>query len=245
MNRLSEFWLKIIGDTGLIGVAIAFLIVLYYEIRLLTSKSQVKKYEYASSNEVRYFKTASVFFTISITFFIFELVTKVIGLVKGFEYFFIAFISVGIGSMIGYSLYMYFKVYYPFILEKKLSRIRFKTRVSPKTGNEMRLLNELEEDAHLSQEMIDQELNFTYDYDVWIDEESGDKLIERYDGHLHALICPICNFRTLKDYKEKIIKSPTPSEKGLLKKYYKCSYCSHAETREVPIAQIENEKIEL
>lgn len=238
MSRLSDFWITLIGDIGITGITLAFLIVVLYEVRLITLRNLVKKYEFTAKKEVFYLKTASIFFTVSITLFFFELIVNIIGLVKGFEYLFIAFVSLGIGVIVGYGLTQYFKYYYPFILEKKLNKFRFKPRISPQTGNKMKLLNELEEDAYLTEEMIEHELNFTYDYDVWIDEETGYKLIERYDGHLHMLICPRCNFRTMKDYKEEIIKSPTYSQKGMLKKHYKCSYCDHEETKEIPIAPI-------
>ena len=60
----------------------------------------------------------------------------------------------------------------------------------------MKLLNELEEDTYLTTEMIEHENNFTFDYDVWLDEDTGYKFIEKFDVHLHVLICPECNFRT-------------------------------------------------
>ncbi|MDA1121854.1 MAG: hypothetical protein O2887_15425 [Bacteroidetes bacterium] len=99
----------------------------------------------------------------------------------------------------------------------------------------MRLFNEDEEDAYLTEEMIAHELDYVYDYDVWLNEETGFKLIERYDGHLHALICDECRFRTLKAYKEEIAVTPTHNIPGLLKKQFRCSNCGHREEREIRI----------
>lgn len=237
-----DFWYIIIRDVGIYGLLLAIVVVLYYEFKLINIQNQVKKYEYAGANEIVFLKASAVIFTIAIICFIFFALTRILGSVATFEYYFMGFVSIGIGFMLGYSLYQFFKIYYPFILEKRLSRIRFKPRVSPKTGKPMRLLNELEEDAHLSEEMIGHELAFTYDYDVWLDEDTGYKLIERYDGHIHTLICPNCHFRTLKDYKEDIITPPSTDREGLLKKFYKCSYCEHAEIKEVKIASLKQEK---
>ncbi len=187
-------------------------------------------------------KLATKFVALAAGFFFFDYASVALGMIQGFEFAFIAFVAVGITVMIGYSFTQYFEIYYPFIMEKKLTRIRFTPRKSPKTGKPMRLLTELEEDAHLTQEMIDNEDAFTHEYDVWLDEETGYKLIEEYDGHLHAQICPDCNFRTMKDYKEDVVKSPGVSERGLVSKHFKCSNCGHEENRDIPIASLDEEK---
>ncbi len=242
MKELSEFTLKLISYIGELGVVLSILIVLWHYYRLTTFKNLVKRYEYANTWEVKTLKTAATIFSIAIGFFFFDMISIIMGKIAGYEYAFIAFVSLGITVIFGYSLSQYFKVYYPFIMEKRLSKIRFSPRISPKTGKPMKLLSEKEEDAHLTQEMIDNENAFTYDYDVWIDEETGYKLIERYDGHLHSLICPNCDFRTMKDYKEDIIESPSQFNKGVLKKYFKCSHCGHEEIKTVQIASLEDEK---
>lgn len=242
MEQFFEFLASYAGETGLTFLIVAILLVVGYELRLISFKKQASKYDFASMYEVRFLKSASTFFSIALTFLLFDFITRVITNIKVYEYYFVAFVSLGVGMMFYYGLSTYFKVYYPFILEKKLSRIRFKPRKSPKTGKPMKLLNELEEDTHMTQEMIEHEDSFTYDYDVWLDEETGFKMIERYDGHLHSLICPNCNFRTLKDYKESVIKTPTLSEKGFLQKHYKCSYCSHEDIKQVTIASLGEEK---
>ncbi|MDH5609763.1 MAG: hypothetical protein OEY56_09790 [Cyclobacteriaceae bacterium] len=238
MKELANYWHVLIGDIGMAGVALSLLVVLWYEARLLTQRKLTLRYEYASAYEVNFLKTSAFIFSISITCFLFDFMARVLGMVQGYEFYFVAFISMAIGFLTGYSLIQYFNVYYPYILERKLSKIRFKPRLSPTTGKPMRLLNELEEDVYLTQEMIDQENAMSYDFDVWLDDETGFKLIERYNGHLHVLICPRCHFRTMKDYKEVIIESPGAKHSGVLRKHYKCSYCEHAETHDVKIASL-------
>jgi hypothetical protein len=130
------------------------------------------------------------------------------------------------------------KIYYPSILEKKLHKLRYTPRKSPKSGLDMKLLSEEEEDVYLSEGMQAEEDVFSVDYDVWIDEESDYTKIEKYDGHLHAEKCDNCNYQTLKVIKEEIITSPSINEKGELLKYYECTYCNHKDRKLFTIGRI-------
>lgn len=225
---------------AILGVS-AILIVLFYYIKLATISNPGKRYKYMSVREINNYKTATVILAVAVAMVFNSFIAGLFD--SSFTFMTGIFLSALLGFIVGYSLFAYFDVYYPFILEKRLSRIRFKPRVNPENNRKMRLLNEKEEDVHLTPEMMKHEQTFAYDYDVWIDEETGYKLIERYDGHLQALLCEECNFRTLKDYKEEIIKSPTEHERGLLLKHFECSNCGHRESREVSVAPLEFEKI--
>jgi hypothetical protein len=119
------------------------------------------------------------------------------------------------------------KFYYPFFIEKRLKALRYKPRISPKTGKAMKLLGESEEDAYLDEGMQAEENVFSVDYDVWKDEETGYVKIERYSGHLHALQCPECNYQTFKVVREEILKPATVSQEGELLKHYQCGYCGY------------------
>ena len=119
------------------------------------------------------------------------------------------------------------KFYYPFFIEKRLKALRYKPRVSPKSGKPMKLLSETEEDAYLDEGMQAEENVFSIDYDVWKDEETGYVKIEKYSGHLHALRCPECNYQTFKVSREEIIRTPTDVEEGELLKHYLCGYCGY------------------
>ena len=103
---------------------------------------------------------------------------------------------------------------------------RYKPRINPATGNEMRLLSEEEEDVKLDEGMKAEENIFSVDYDVWIDEKTGDVKIEKYQGHLQALQCNTCGFHTMKVVREEIVEQPTASSPGELIKHYQCSYCN-------------------
>jgi hypothetical protein len=110
--------------------------------------------------------------------------------------------------------------------------------MSPVSGKEMRLLTEKEEDVHLTKDMIENEAISAFEYDVWIDESSDYRLIETYKGNLSLIICEKCNYRTSHEYEEKLEKEPTESEEGLLRKYYKCSYCDHKQIESSKIAPL-------
>lgn len=118
------------------------------------------------------------------------------------------------------------KFYYPFFIEKRLKRLRYTPRISP-DGRKMRLLSEDEEDVYLDEGMQVEEDVFSIDYDVWIDETSGYTQIDKYNGRLHALKCPNCNYQTLKVDKEEVIQEATTTEEGELMKYFVCGYCKH------------------
>ena len=102
----------------------------------------------------------------------------------------------------------------------------------------MRLLSEEEEDVHLDEGMQAEENVFSIDYDVWVDEETGEVQIEKYLGYLEALECGSCGFRTLKLNKEEIIHAATEETEGKLIKHYKCTYCESVRTTPFTIAKI-------
>jgi len=219
-------------------LGIAILLALGYFLRMLFISEKSLKYDYINKYETRLFWYSLLSITISIGLLINSGMMSFFTSGNLFEFVISIFMSGIISTMFGYAAYAYIKYYHPSIIEKKLTKLRFSPRVSPVSGKEMKLLTEMEEDEHLTKEMIADEEGFVYEYDVWIDEETGHKLIEKYDAHLHALLCTNCDFRTLKEYKETIIKPPTANEDGVLTKFYKCSYCGHLEKKEGEIAAL-------
>ena len=127
------------------------------------------------------------------------------------------------------------KFYYPFFIEQRLKALRYRPRISPKTGKAMKLLSEEEEDSYLDEGMQAEENVFSIDYDVWKDEETGYVKIERYAGHLHALRCPECNYQTFKIVREEILKTPTTVEEGELLKHFQCGYCGYKAKKTVTL----------
>ncbi len=101
----------------------------------------------------------------------------------------------------------------------------------------MKLLSEEEEDVYLDEGKQAEENVFSVDYDVWIDEASGDTHIEKYDGRLTADECDRCGFQTLKLEKEEIKTQPTESVDGELQKEYKCAYCGRVKRKTVKLTK--------
>lgn len=135
-------------------------------------------------------------------------------------------LSIGIGITIGFAIRVYLNTYYQFILEKRLADIRFRERRDPDSGSPMRLLSEEEEDKYLTKEMIKQEEELSYDFDVWLDDIRGGKIIETYKGSTNRS-CDKCSFKTLKLVKEHI------HEETLQKtKFYECSHCKNKVTHQ-------------
>ena len=91
---------------------------------------------------------------------------------------------------------------------------------------------------HLDEGMQAEENVFSVDYDVWVDEENGDVLIEKYPGHLIAYQCNSCGFKTMKLQKEEIVMSPTQITAGEMIKNYQCGYCEAKRSKTVKVAKL-------
>jgi len=221
-------------------VAIAVIILIYHFLSLLSKRDFKKRYDYINRHEINSLWYASILLLFAIGIYINTLVSEgelVWVLVR-------LFVTVMMGLIVGVIISNILKFYYPFYVEKRLKRLRFSPRVSPKTGKPMKLLSEDEEDVYLDEGMQAEENVFSVDYDVWIDEETGYTKIEKYSGHLIALQCPECNYQTLKVVKEEILESPTENEEGELMKFYKCDYCGYKERKAFRIARLKNKNTE-
>lgn len=234
-NQFIQNWQHTTMVWSQISFGIAVLLWIWYYLSLSFKRSLTKKHKYMSAKEIKYLWHGGLALTIAIIFFI-------NGLFVGYEtttytlLIFKTFITIIIGFAIGYVIYAYLEIYYPFILERRLNRIRFLPRYHPNTGHKLRLLTEDEEDVHLTEEMIQHENIFAYEYDVWIDDETGYKQIETYAGVLHLQICEECNFRTSKEVSQEILKEPTSSTPGEVMNRYKCGNCGHVQDKrgEIP-----------
>jgi len=238
---VSDHWQEIVLRIGLGGWALCAFILLWYSLIATAKRGSSAKYAFVAKYELVHFQFTALVFAVSSGLLFFAFLGLQFVKPTKLLFIFAGFVSIGIAFMLGYALSQYFKVYYPFFLEKKLRNIRFKTHKSPKTGKPLKLLREHEEDVHMTEEMIAEEEEFTFDYDVWLDEETGYKVIEKYEGHLHAQICPKCEFRTMKDYHEKVMMDASETENGRLRKYFRCTYCGHEEIKDVDIASDKEE----
>jgi hypothetical protein len=218
--------------------AIAALIIVYHLLRLLMTRDYKSRYDYINKSEINSLWYASVILIFAIGVYInthlaeSELIWVLVRI----------FVTIMMGLIVGVIISNILKFYYPFYVEKRLKRLRYTPRMSPKTGKPMKLLSEDEEDVYLDEGMQAEENVFSVDYDVWIDEETGYTKIEKYAGHLIALQCPECNYQTLKVVKEEILESPSETEEGELMKFYKCEYCGYKERKAFRVARLKGAK---
>lgn len=241
-NKYSEFvihWHEGAEVWAYLFLFLAFSIFLFYVIGLLIGKRRTELYNYVSSHEIPTFLAVMVFVSISLALFVNSAIIGEFKTVNNFELVVQSAGSLVVGVLFWYFTRMTIKIYYPHILAKHLAHIRFKSMKAPWNGNKMKLLNEDEEDVHLTEDQIAHEEIFAYDYDVWVDEETGQKIVEKYDVHHTSLICDKCRFRTLHEIKEKIIDKPTKMKEGKLVKYYRCDNCGNKESIEKHIAVLE------
>lgn len=143
---------------------------------------------------------------------------------------------------IAYAVYYILKHYYPDYVNRRLNRLRYKPRISPKTGRPMTLLTEEEEDVYLDEGMQAEEDVFSVDYDVWIDEETGYTQIEKYSGKFSIKQCPKCNYQTFKIEKEELLIAPTVISSGELLKRFRCTYCNYTEKEIFNVVKLKEEK---
>ncbi|MBX2963005.1 MAG: hypothetical protein KF687_10875 [Cyclobacteriaceae bacterium] len=209
---------------AIVMVTIGILIYLLHNLKVASIKELHRKYDYLNKHEIKYYKLVFYCFGAALAF---GINTYGIADVSEMGIWFVVRLFMGLAgaTLVGYVAFLVLEYYYPSKLDKKLKRWRYAPRYNPKTGNKMRLLSEEEEDVHLDEGMIAEEKVFSIDYDVWIDEKSGDVLVEKYEGRLQALQCNSCGFYTMRVVKEEVTKHPEGNEPGELVKSYQCTYC--------------------
>ncbi|MFZ2907238.1 MAG: hypothetical protein WAZ98_13635 [Cyclobacteriaceae bacterium] len=205
-------------------VAAGFLIYLFHSLRVSMISDYHMKYNYINSTEIKNYKLVYYCFAVAgmLLINLYQM-----DKMKEVELWFYVRLFMGVagGTLIAYVSHLILEYYYPTRLDKKLKKWRYMPRTNPKSGNKMRVLSEEEEDVHLDAGMIAEENVFSIDYDVWIDEKTGDVLIEKYEGRLQALKCNSCGFYTMRVIKEEVTKMPSAEGPGELVKNYQCSYC--------------------
>lgn len=235
-NFLSVWQYIAIGLTIISGIG-GILILIVHELRIKSIGDYKQKYDYLGSNDSKMLFYAIIGIALAIGLFINTLANETVKL--SVVWFFVRmFISICTSTLIIYISHLLIKYAYPTTLEKKMRKWRLKPRVNPKTGHVMKLLSEEEEDVHLDEGMQAEENVFSVDYDVWVDEETGDIKIEKYPGHLIAYQCNSCGFKTMKLRKEEIVIAPTQSEDGEMIKYYQCNYCQAKRTKHVKVSKL-------
>ena len=227
-----DVWNVWITRVSIVIIAVAVLISLYYFFKRATIKDPKEKHDYINANEINMFWYSMLALSIGVGLWLNAAFNETVkeALIFLFVRLFVTASFTTIFALIFNSL---IKVYYPFFVEKRLNKLRHQPRINPNNGNKMRLLSEDEEDEYLSAEEIEEEAKHAVDYDVWLDEETGYKKVEKYDGASLAVECPSCGYRTLRVENEEVIRTPTVDQEGEILNYYKCSYCGHRERRTI------------
>jgi hypothetical protein len=220
-------------------LGLGILILLYHEFKILMIKDYKEKYDYVNLHEIRYFWYAVVSFIAALVFYGNTIASEaVLDQTELTWFYYRLFITIGLGVIIYFVFFSMVKIMYPRVVEKRLRKLRNKPRVSP-DGNPMRKLSEEEEDARLDESQIAEEANVhSVDYDVWIDEKTGHKRVEKYISSQHAVECPECGYYTFKIVREEVSVMPTTGQPGRLLKHFTCDYCNNREAREITIAKL-------
>ncbi|MFY0608194.1 MAG: hypothetical protein JXR10_15865 [Cyclobacteriaceae bacterium] len=219
-----EVWHEIMWYAFLAAAALTILVIIGYWLKLSLASTLKEKFDVASTQESKSYLRANYVLAISIFFFLNTIYDSTVVL-SNVWFFIRVFVSFCIATLHVYIAYLIFKYYYPGPLEKRLKKYRYTPRINPNTGNEMKLLSESEEDAYLDEGMQAEEDAFSVDYDVWIDPQTQETKIEKYQGHLSAFECDRCGFQTLKLSKETVLSEATDYSDGEIEKEFVCSYC--------------------
>ncbi len=226
----------LIGAIALVVIALGLLFWHYIKVAML--KTPKEKYDYVSKREIKNLEIVFILLAVAGAFIInrygMDKLTEM-----GVWFFVRLFISIAGGTLIGYIAFLILEYYYPGKVADKLKAWRYEPRINPRTGNKMRLLAEHEEDVHLDAGMKAEEDVFSIDYDVWVDEQTNEVIIEKYQGHLQALKCGNCGFHTLKVVREEVTQQPTATEPGELIKHYECTYCKSVRATAFKISTME------
>ncbi|MBK5279470.1 MAG: hypothetical protein JJE09_11475, partial [Bacteroidia bacterium] len=144
-----DYWNNLAAELALVFWAIGVLVALVYFVRLSAIQDNKTKYDFINKNEINFLWIASIILIIGCGFYansnIIELNTLWI--------FVRVFTTGSMGMIVALIIQNLLKFYYPFFIEKRLKVLRYKPRISPKTGKHMKLLSEQEEDAYLDEGM--------------------------------------------------------------------------------------------
>lgn len=238
-SSFLDTWHHIMIIGAIVFAVLSIVVYLFHKIKVASINDYKAKYDYINSREIKNYKVAVVMLAIAVM-----LIINTYGmnsLTFDYVWFFVRlFMSIAGGTLVGYITFLILDYYYPTQLNKELKKWRYMPRANPKNGNKMRLLSEAEEDVHLDEGMQAEENVFSVDYDVWIDEKTGDTKIEKYPGHLEALQCNNCGFYTMRVVREEILKPPTEAEEGELVKHYECQYCGSIRATRFNVAKLED-----
>lgn len=226
---------------GVLGmVVLGVLVYIIYNIRVSLIADYKEKHDFISLNEINWFRYVFFCFGIAVGLAINMYGYGKAGLNEvGFLFFVRILMGIAAGTLVSVVAHLILKYWYPARLNSKLQKWRYMPRVNPKTGASMKLLTEEEEDVHLDLGMQAEENIFSIDYDVWVDEKTGDVKIEKYLGHLTGLRCNNCGFYTMKVAREEIIERHEDESPKELLKHYQCAYCKNVRATQFHVSMRE------
>jgi hypothetical protein len=234
-----EVWHTVMFIGMIAFIAIGIITNLIYRLRLSMIKEYKDKHDFINQNEIKWYKFCFVCFGLGFAMWVNTYGNDNIEL--GVAFAVRIFFSIAAATLVAYVASLILSYYYPTVVNAKLRKWRYMPRINPKTGHKMRLLSEDEEDVHLNEGMQAEESIFSIDYDVWVDERSGDLRIEKYEGHLTALQCKNCGFYTMRVVKEEIIEQHEDGSPSELLKSYRCDYCKNVRATQFHISRKETE----
>jgi hypothetical protein len=229
-------WDKVMIVGFIAMIAASILVYIFHRIKQASFKDVKDKYDYLNEKDIKMQMLSIWLLAIGVWMILNILYEE--NVLLSFVWFFVRlFITVCFATLIVYVSYLLYRYSYPGTLDKKLKALRYKPRVST-AGNQMRLLSEEEEDVHLDEGMQAEENVFSVDYDVWVDEKTGEVKIEKYAGRLAANKCNTCGFYTMKLMNEEVVEPATQETEGELAQYYSCTYCGAKRTKTKKIAKL-------
>jgi hypothetical protein len=233
-------WHQAMVIGGFLMFALSLFIFILYKVRLAAISSYKDKHDFINANEIKWYKYVFIAIGVGIGMFVNLYAAGKLHEI-GTWFFVRVFIGVAAATLVGYIAALVLEYYYPTRVNTKLRKWRYMPRVNPANGNKMRLLREDEEDIHLSEGMQSEEKVFSIDYDVWMDEKTGDVLIEKYQGHLTALQCKNCGFYTMRVVREEFVAFHDDGSPAELVKHYRCAYCKNVRATQFKISRKESE----
>ena len=230
-------WNQIMFYGILASLVLGVFTLVAYEINILRIKDFKLKYDYVNLHEIRYFWYAMIFFLLAGGFAVNTVGTDILR-EMGTRWFYVrVFISLSLMVVAYFAINSLLSILYPKKIARRLHTLRTTPRISP-DGNKMRRLTEEEEDVHMERSMIAEEEVQVVDYDVWLDEKTGIKKIEKYIIHDQSIECPECGFYTLVISSEEVAKNPTETDAGVIIEHLECKYCGHKQKREIAVSSL-------
>jgi hypothetical protein len=237
-NLSFELYLRFSPILSFIFFLAGIIIISTYFIKKSLLTGFKDKYNFISRNEKKMIWFASIFWLLALLIYPRYIVSEAVSYNRLIDFAIILVLCISLA----FAIYYILRHYYPDFLNKRLNKLRYKPRISPSTGQPMKLLSEEEEDVYLDEGMIAEENVFSVDYDVWIDEETGYTQIEKYSGKYAIMKCPKCGYQTLKIEKEELLIAPSNVSSGELLKRYRCTYCNYTEKEIFHVAKLREEK---